>query len=77
MQFPLMISKYTKLGGSWGLILPPAVRSALGLLPGDMIAIRLLGNRAVIGRLVPGVVLPLSVEETVTAVAVDMRAAGR
>ena len=72
----LVIGKYHRWGNSWGIIIPKAVREALGLLPGDLVAIRIVGRRAVMGRLLPEAVLPVSDEEASIALSTDNRGRG-
>jgi antitoxin component of MazEF toxin-antitoxin module len=54
MSIPTHVSRYRQIGGSWGLILPPKVREALTLRPGDLIIVSIVGTRAVLSRFVAG-----------------------
>ncbi len=76
MNIPLVIGKYHRWGGSWCILIPKAVREALGLLPGDLVAIRIVGRRVVMGKLFPDAVLPVSDEEATIALSTDRRPRG-
>lgn len=73
---PLMISKVQRFGSSFAIILPKAAREALTILPGDLVAIRVVGRRLVVGKLVPEQVMPVSDEEASAALQTDSRSRG-
>lgn len=76
MQFVTVTSKVHKLGGSWCLILPRTVREALGLIPGDVMVIRIFGRRAVIAKFDGARALPITEDEKAAAAVGDARSRG-
>jgi len=76
MDIPLFIAKYHRWGGSFCILIPFKVRQLLELLPGDLIAIRVIGKKAVICKLVPAAVAPISEDEAAIALTYDNRSRG-
>lgn len=72
MDAPLIVH-YRKIGNSWGFYMPEPMRQALGLVPGDVLIIRFIGNKAIIGRMEPGRAMPLSQEEFDAAKSLESR----
>jgi bifunctional DNA-binding transcriptional regulator/antitoxin component of YhaV-PrlF toxin-antitoxin module len=58
--YPVHVREY---GGSTVLVLPRSLREALGIFPRDVVCIRKVGRMLLLKKLVPGEVMPVSVEE--------------
>lgn len=50
-------SRFWKVGGSWGAIIPKDVRNHLGLKPGDLLLMRLFGPFLIMRRVTPDMVI--------------------
>jgi antitoxin component of MazEF toxin-antitoxin module len=50
-------SRYWKMGGSYGVILPPDVRKQLQLHPGDLVLMRLYGPLLILRRVTADMVV--------------------
>lgn len=48
---------YFRNGGSWGVILPPDVREALHLVPGDLMLMTLYGPLVIMRRATPEMIV--------------------
>jgi antitoxin component of MazEF toxin-antitoxin module len=53
-------TRFVKLGGSAAVVLPKEVREKLGVLPGDLIVMRLYGKILIARRLDPTNVIDVS-----------------
>jgi antitoxin component of MazEF toxin-antitoxin module len=51
-------STYFKHGGSWAVRLPPKIREALGLRPGDLVLLTYVDDHCVVSRYDPERILP-------------------
>lgn len=52
------VSTYFKHGGSWAVRLPPAIRNALGLRPGDLVLLTLVDDHVILSHYDPERILP-------------------
>lgn len=71
------IAKYHRMGNTWGIYLPLKVRQAMGLLPGDLIIIRVFGKRAILSRFDAAKAAPVTEQEHSSANGNDSRSQGR
>jgi len=66
MSSPLYMARYHKWGGSHAFPLPPKVRQALRLMPGDILGMRVYGAQLVIERIpTEGVAVPRGIPASI------------
>jgi AbrB family looped-hinge helix DNA binding protein len=53
MSKPTYASRFTRVGTSKAIILPKEVRELMGLIPGDLVVMRLFGKLLICRRLDP------------------------
>lgn len=51
------VGTYVRIGGTWGLRLPPAIRKAMGFVRGDAALMQVLGDTLVIKRASPNMII--------------------
>lgn len=60
MAKPTYASRFTRVGTSKAIILPKEVRELMGLIPGDLVVMRLFGKLLICRKLEPNQIVDIS-----------------
>lgn len=74
--FPTLTARVRHAGNSWVFSMPLDMRVALRIQPGDTLIIRLVNHRAVVSRLDPRALAPVSEDERAASATDDARSSG-